>query len=200
MATSQQKQLLLDLLESLPSIVFILLWRQTGDLELAGWSGCGLAVLVLAAFGLLGAQMHTVLLGVNLHILLVTPLLDALSRFGDASLARFLIAYSYSAVLLTVTITGGVLTLFSRGGFAGVPGLPGPVRLRMSVLMLAVSMAGTMWAFWTPDNSVLPVVVTLSLLIGGRRFLLARLSDKSSNGLMLAPALAGPSDTGDVLT
>ncbi|MGX1495737.1 hypothetical protein ACSSV1_000758 [Labrenzia sp. MBR-25] len=195
MANARQKQLLLDLFESLPSIVFILLWRQTSDLELAGWTGCGLAAFVLAGFVLLKARMHPVLLGINLHILLVTPLLVGFFRFGDRDLAEFLTGYSYSAVLLTVTITGGVLTLFSRGGFVGVPGLPRYQRHRLSLLMLAVSLAGAVWACWAPDNSIFPVVATLTLLIGGRRFLIAGLSEKSANGVMLAPVLAGASDT-----
>jgi hypothetical protein len=200
MANSHQKQLLLDLFESLPSIVFIVLWRQTGDLELAGWSGCGLAVFVLAGFVLVKVPMHPVLLGINLQILLVTPLLVGLYRFGDGTLAAFLTGYSYSAVLLTVTLTGAVLTLFSRGGFAGVPDLPRSTQYRLSVLMLAVSLAGTVWAFQAPENSILPVIVTLTLLIAGRRFLLARVSDRSSNAGVLAPALAGSADTTDGYT
>jgi hypothetical protein len=195
MANARQKQLLLDLFESLPSIVFILLWRQTSDLELAGWTGCGLAAFVLAGFVLLKARMHPVVLGINLHILLVTPVLVGFFRFGDRALAEFLTGYSYSAVLLTVTVTGGVLTLFSRSGFVGVPGLPRYQRNRLSLLMLAVSLAGAVWACWAPDNSIFPVVATLTLLIGGRRFLIAGLSEKSANGVMLAPVLAGASDT-----
>ncbi|WP_417712422.1 hypothetical protein [Roseibium aggregatum] len=93
-----------------------------------------------------------------------------------------------------MTITGGVLTLFSRSGFVGVPGLPRYQRHRLSLLMLAVSLAGAVWACWAPDNSIFPVVATLTLLIGGRRFLIAGRSEKSANGVMLAPVLAGASD------
>ncbi|MEE4015248.1 hypothetical protein V1T76_24505 [Roseibium sp. FZY0029] len=98
-------------------------------------------------------------------------------------------------MLLTVAVTGGVLTLFSRGGFVGVPGLPRHQRYRLSLLMLAVSLAGAVWACWAPDNSILPVVATLTLLIGGRRFLIAGLPQKSANGIVLVPVLAGASDT-----
>ncbi|WP_330563311.1 hypothetical protein [Roseibium sp. FZY0029] len=90
MANARQQQLLLDLFESLPSIVFILLWRQTSNLELAGWTGCGFAAFVLAGLVLLKARIHPVLIGINLHILLVTPVLVGFYRFGDRALAEFL--------------------------------------------------------------------------------------------------------------
>ncbi|MEC9471365.1 MAG: hypothetical protein VYA18_16705 [Pseudomonadota bacterium] len=40
----------------------------------------------------------------------------------------------------------------------------------------------------------------MTLLIAGRRSLLARVSDRSSNGGVLAPALAGGADTTDGYT
>ncbi|MCK7612647.1 hypothetical protein [Roseibium sediminicola] len=192
MAQSRQTQLILDLLEGLPSIGFILLWRQTGDLELAGWIGSGLAATVFAAFALLKGRMHPVLLGVNCHILLVTPLIVGLFRFGGSEIATLLVPYSYGAVLLTVTLVGVLLTLFTRSGFAGIPELTARLRLRLSLMMIAVSAAGTAWALSAPDKALLPVVATLTLLIVGRRFLLARWADGAAGAVVLAgSALAG---------
>jgi len=189
---SKQMQLIFDLLEGLPSIAFILLWRQTGDLEVAGWIGSGLAFAVFAVFGLLKGRMHPVLLGVNCHILLVTPLIVGMFGFGDRDLAVAMTSHAYGAVLLTVASVGVLLTLFTRAGFAGVPGLPKRDRLRLSLLMICVSVAGAGWAFAVPDNSLPPVVTTLTLLIVGRRFLLARWSDGSAGSLVLAGAAANP--------
>lgn len=186
MARSRQTQFVLDLLEGLPSVGFILLWRQTGDLELAGWIGTGLAATVFAAFTLMKGRMHPVLLGVNSHILLVTPLIVGLFRFGGREIAELLVPYSYGAVLLTVTLVGVLLTLFTRAGFAGVPELAARLRLRLSLMMIAVSAAGTAWAMSTPDKALAPVVVTLTLLIVGRRFLLARWADNPAGAVLLA--------------
>ena len=180
MDRSRQKQWFTDLLESVPSITFIVLWRQGGDLELAGWVGSGLALGVFTAFVWLRVHMHPVLLGVNLHILVVTPLIVGLFRFGNADLAKTLVAYSHGGVLLTVLATGLALSCFSRNGFAGFPDLPLRQQRRISALMLFVSILGAGWALATPENSLVPVVVTLTLLIGGRRFLLARWMDRAN--------------------
>ena len=191
MANTQQKQWLADILESLPSVIFILVWRQGGDLETAGWAGSALALVVLVGFALLlKTRMHPVLLGVNLHILIATPLIVSLFRSGETRLAEVLVSYSYSAVLLTVTGIG--LSVFSRAGFGGVADLPRRLRLRLSLLMLAVSAAGAAWALAVPDAGVLPVVITLTGLIAGRRFLLARWADgKIARGEGTGAALAG---------
>jgi len=191
MVKSRQTQLVLDLLEGLPSVGFILLWRQTGDLEFAGWIGSGLALAVFALFRLLKGRMHPVLLGVNCHILLVTPLIVGLIRLGGGAVAEAIVPYSYGGVLLTVTLVGVALSLFPRSGFAGVSDLDGRLGSRLSLLMLAVSAAGTAWALAVPDKALLPVVVTLTLLIVGRRFLLARWSDSTDGAAALASASAG---------
>lgn len=192
MEQSRQKQLVFDLLEGLPSIGFILLWRQTGDLELAGWVGCGLAASVFAVFALLKGRMHPVLLGVNCHILLVTPLIVGLFRFGGREIAEILVPYSYGAVLLTVTLVGVLLTVFSRSGFVGVSDLTARLGLRLSVVMIAVSATGTVWALSAPDKALLPVVATLTLLIVGRRFAAARRADSSAGAAILTgSALVG---------
>lgn len=198
MAKSRQMQLVLDCLEGLPSVGFILLWRQTGDLELAGWIGCGLALAVFGVFAFLKGRMHPVLLGVNCHILLVTPVIVGLFRFGGREIAEVLVPYSYGAVLLSVTLVGLVLTLFTSSGFAGVPELAAMLRLRLSLMMIAVSAAGTAWALAVPDKALLPVMATLTLLIVGRRFLLARWTDGAGGALALAGASAGGASEAEI--
>lgn len=180
MDRSQQKQWLTDLLEGVPSITFILLWRQMGDLEFAGWVGSALALFTFAVFLKLRTRMHPVLLGVNLHILVATPLIVSMFRFGETVIAKQMVVYSHGGVLLTVLITGLVLTIFTKGGFAGFPDMPRKQQMRWSGLMLAVSALGAVWILATPDDSLVAVVVTLTLLIGGRRFLLARWMDRSN--------------------
>ncbi|MES0880625.1 hypothetical protein [Roseibium sp. SCP14] len=199
MERSQQKQWFTDLLEGLPSIAFILLWRQMGDLELAGWIGSGLALFVFGAFFHLKSRMHPVLLGVNAHILVATPLIVSLFRFGDPALAKTLITYSHGGVLVTVLLAGVLQTLFANGGFAGLPEMPRSQQRRYSLLMLAITALGAGWVVANPVNSLVPVVATLTLLIGGRRYLLARLVDKSHSerGLVVAGLTASEPQLAD---
>lgn len=200
MERSQQKQWFTDLLEGLPSIAFILLWRQWGDLELAGWVGSGLALFVFGAFFHLRSRMHPVLLGVNIHILLATPIIVSLFRFGDPAFAKVLVTYSHGGVLVTVLFVGVLQTLFANGGFAGLPNMSRSRQRRYSLMMLVVSALGAGWVLASPANSLVPVVATLTLLIGGRRYLLARWVDKghTERGLVIGgltatePQMADP--------
>ncbi|MEM9630716.1 MAG: hypothetical protein AAGA50_05300 [Pseudomonadota bacterium] len=199
MERSQQKQWFADLLEGLPSIAFILLWRQLDDLELAGWIGSGLALFVFATFLHLRSRMHPVLLGVNAHILVATPIIVGLFRFGDPAFAKMLVTYSHGGVLVTVLLAGIYQTIFVNGGFAGLPEVPRVQQWRYSLIMLLGTALGAGWVLANPANSLVPVVVTLTLLIGGRRYLLARLVDKghSGHGLAIGGLAAGEAQLAD---
>lgn len=180
---SHQQQWLQDILEGLPSVAFLLVWRQSGDLELAGWCGALLALISFVLFFAARSRMNPVLLGINLHLLIVTPLIVGTYRLGFADLGAFLAAYAHSAVLVSVFLAGVFLTIFSERGFIGSKGLPPKRNRRYSFAMLAVSALGMIWALSQPDSSLVPVVVTLTALIAGRRFVLARQADNSSSAL-----------------
>jgi|GEM_PF-1354175 len=189
MSSSHQKQWIADLLEGLPSIVFILLWRQGGDLETAGWAGSALALGVFVVFGVLKVGMHPVLLGVNLHILVATPLIVGLYQSGHGTIADLLAGYSHGGVLLTVLLAGIGQAVFRKGGYVGFMEIPVRSQRRISLLMLVISGFGAVWALSTPDSSFVPVLVTLTVLIVGRRFLLARWADRrSSEGAVILGA------------
>nr|WP_319383359.1 hypothetical protein [uncultured Roseibium sp.] len=189
---SHQQQWLQDIFEGLPSVAFLLVWRQSGDLELAGWCGALFALISFLLFYRLKSRMNPVLLGVNLHLLLVTPLIVGAFRMGFTDLGALLAAYAHSAVLLSVFVAGLCLTVFTKRGFIGSAGLPSRQRWRYSLVMLAVSASGMIWALSRPESSLVPVIVTLTVLIGGRRFLLARQADHS--GPSAVAALAVPPD------
>ena len=125
--------------------------------------------------------MNPVLLGVTLHLLLVTPLSVGTFRSSLPDLGAFLAAYAHSAVLLSVFVAGLWLTVFTRRGFIGSAEMPAKHRRRYSLVMLAICACGMIWALSRPDSSLVPVIVTLTALIGGRRFLLARQADNSSS-------------------
>ena len=58
-----------------------------------------------------------------------------------------------------------------------------------SLVMLAVCASGMIWALSMPESSLVPVIVTLTALIGGRRFLLARQADNSGASAIALPAV-----------
>lgn len=184
---SRQRLWLTDLLEGLPSVAFILLWRQSGELELAGWVGSGLALVAFAVFFAMRARMNPVLFGVNLHILVATPIIVGVFYLGFEQFGRLLASHAHSAVLLTVFLTGLLLTLFSKRGFVSAE-LPQKQVGFYSVLMTAASAFGVSWAFLIPSQAFLVVIATLALLIVGRRFLLAQWADRGSKSDTFAVA------------
>lgn len=182
MSQSQQKRWLTDLLEGVPSIVFILLWRQSGDLETAGWIGAGTALAVFSLLVWMRTRMHPVLIGVNAHILLATPLIVGLFRIGQTDLARFLASHAYPGVLVTVLVAGVIQTLVAKNGFSALEKVPASTQRHYSLGMLIICGFGAVWALATPGSPLVPVVVTVTALIVGRNFVQARLSDKNGAG------------------
>ncbi|MEO1111989.1 MAG: hypothetical protein AAFY05_06635 [Pseudomonadota bacterium] len=191
---SHQQQWLLDIFEGLPSVAFLLVWRQSGDLEFAGWCGAALALISFVLFLAVKSKMNPVLLGVNLHLLIVTPLIVGTFQLGFTDLGALLAAYAHSAVLLSVFVAGLCLTVFTKRGFIGSAGLPALQKRRYCLVMLAVSASGMMWAMSTPESSLVPVIVTLTALIGGRRFLLARQADNSGASAIALQAVLADGD------
>lgn len=191
---SHQKQWLQDIFEGLPSVAFLLVWRQSGDLEFAGWCGAILALIAFVLFYAVKSKMNPVLVGVNLHLLLVTPLIVGTFHLGLTDLGRFLAAYAHSAVLVSVFVAGLCLTVFTSRGFIGSVGLPPKQKRHYSLVMLAVAVLGMVWALSRPESSLVPVIVTLSALIGGRRFLLARQADNSGRSTVAALAVLPEKD------
>lgn len=191
---SHQQQWLQDILEGLPSVAFLLVWRQSGDLEFAGWCGALLALVAFLVFYTVKSKMNPVLLGVNLHLLVVTPLIVGIFRLGFADLGNFLATYAHSAVLLSVFVAGLYLTVSTRRGFIGSAGLAPKQKRNYSLALLAISGAGMIWALSQPESSLVPVIVTLTALIGGRRFLLARQADNSGPSVVAGLAVLPGAD------
>jgi len=182
MTQSQQKRWLTDLLEGVPSVVFIVLWRQSGDLETAGWVGAGTALAILSLLVWMRTRMHSVLVGVNAHILLATPLIVGLFRIGQTDLAKVLASHAYPGVLVTVFVAGGIQTLVSGNGFSALERVSQSTQRRYSLGMLVICGLGAVWALVASGNPLVPVVATLTVLIVGRNFLQARLSDRNGAG------------------
>lgn len=196
MRTSLQRQWLTDILEAVPSIAFLALWRNGLGMEAAGWVGAALAASLLGGFQLLKVRSNPIMLGINVHLVVITPLIVGISRLGAPELAGVLAASSYEGVFVTVFCVGCALTLLGKDGFIGVAGLAAKDRRKLSLLLLAGSAAATAWAFWFDGSALLKVAAPMLAIFAIRRFLVARTIDRSnrSAGLLVvgtAPLAAG---------
>lgn len=197
MAGSRQREWITDVLESLPSVAFLALWRSDAvGLETAGWIGCGMAAAVLLVLRLQQTPYNPILLGINLHMVVMTPLIIGLFRLGQPELARTLLDNAQTGVLVAVLLVGGGLTLFGPRGFVGLDGLPPGTRRGYSLLLLLLAAVAVPWSFAHAGNSLMSVGVPLMTLFGLRRFLIARWRDRAGgdSGEALAVVAAPGSD------
>lgn len=204
MQGSRQREWLADILEGAPSLLFLAFLRSGVDMEIAGWIGTALSAMVLIGFRWCRVRFNPLLLGINVHLLLATPLIVAIFELGAApELGQALTAYSYKAVLITIFLVGCALALLSREGFVGVEGLsPSAVRSN-SAILLAATFAALVWSFGFADGPIMGTAVPIIGLFGLRRLLIARWDDGNNRvgalatgggGAMLAQA--SPSDAG----
>lgn len=188
MPGSLQREWLTDILESAPSLVFLALLRSGINIEAAGWTGAALAAFVLIGFRLYRVRFNPILLGINIHLLIITPLIVTVFELGAPELGNTLVAYSHKAVLITIFLVGCALALLSREGFAGFEGLS-PLTVRTySAILLAASLAAIAWSFTFAEGAIVGIAVPIIALFGLRRLLIARWldSNKQINGLIAA--------------
>ncbi|MTH99601.1 hypothetical protein [Roseibium sp. RKSG952] len=191
MRQSGQKTFFTDFLEGGPSLMFFVVWRLTGEMEAAGLSASALALIVFLLLRVLKAPLHPVMLGVNLHILLIAPALSVLFRFGGplgSAAGGVLLPFAQSGVLVSVLLTGIVLTVIRPSGFAGLGGLSKRMSLTYSVLMLCIAATGAVWAVFYADQAFAPVAITLAALFVLRRYLVARQKDHVSAASLAVPS------------
>ncbi|WP_116087621.1 hypothetical protein [Tropicimonas sp. IMCC34011] len=164
------------LFENAPSLAFFALLRQTGDLRIAGWCGALLAAIVSAAYLSRRLRPHPIVLGINLYLIVITPLAEGMLLLGRDALADSLVAQSQSLVLVAIFATGLVLTLREGGGFVGVPG---PDARRRSLILLAVSLAGIVWTFTAEATRFVETGLPILALFATRHVLIARSGGQS---------------------
>ncbi|MDJ1464128.1 hypothetical protein [Nitratireductor sp. GZWM139] len=185
-----QREWVSDILESLPSLIFITLWRSGFDQELTGWIGVALAACVLIGFRACRLRFHPVLLGINIHLLIITPLIIGLYEIGLPVWSDAILEVAYRGVLITVFLTGFVLT-FTRAGFIGVDGVSKGLRPYSFALLFASALA-IVWSFFVVDGGPLTTIaLPVMALFGLRRFLIARLVDRNGESNLLVPVGAG---------
>lgn len=179
--TVHNEMTLLPLLEYAPSLIFFSLLRSSVDLETAGWAGAALAVIVLITLRIGKLRFDPILLGINVHLLVITPLIVVLSRFGAPRASETLIRYSHQGVLVTILLIGVMLTMLSRQGFIGLEDLSRPTVRRYSAVLLAACLAATVWALTYAGGALIGTTLPVVGLFGLRRLLVsnAELSSKS---------------------
>jgi hypothetical protein len=156
--------------------------RSNVDLETAGWIGAALAAAVLIVFRACNVRFNPILLGINIHLLLVTPIIVTVFQLGASDVGETLTRYSYKGVLVTIFVVGLALTFLSRDGFIGHERPSDSTALRYSAVLLLASLAAIAWSFIYGDGAVLGVALPIIALFALRRLLIARLLDSYKIG------------------
>jgi hypothetical protein len=154
--------------------VFLALWRSGLDMEVAGWTGVALAAMILVGLRLFRVPYNPILLGINVHLVVITPLIVAVFRLGATEFGSALVAASERGVLVTVFIVGCALTALSQRGFIGADGLPATSRWIYSSILLAALTAAIAWSFTYEGSTLLAVGLPMMGLFALRRLLIAR--------------------------
>ena len=191
----QQKRFLTGVLENLPGLSFLILSRAGDDLRLAGWAGTVLAATVCFAYVRRILHPHPVLLGINVFMVAITPLIELLHLWNNAPVAMLLLGNLDTLVLGSVFLTGLMLTAFTRNGFLAHPAETKKKTRIHSAFMLTVCAAGVAWSLAAGDNHLLSLVLPLSLLFGMQQFLTAGASDRQSRHDAVLAATAAPVPT-----
>lgn len=188
----KQAEIALNLLENAPSLLFLTIWRASGDIQVAGWIGACTALFALAVLRTLRREAHPILLGLNVHFLIAAPTIECAYWLGFSSLTKFLLDYLQAGVLIMILVVGAVMTLTTGKGFVGVHSR-GNTSLHYSLVLLGVALGGVIWACFLRHNSVLALMPPLLALFLLRQLLAARLQDRTgiSDKIPSVVAMAG---------
>ncbi|WP_170769192.1 hypothetical protein [Ruegeria lacuscaerulensis] len=194
MLGEHQKRLLLEIFENLPGISFLILARALEDQRLAGWVGAILAVCVCGLYARKILRPQPILLGINLFMVVITPLIELLALSGYRGAANVLIGNIDTLVLTSIFLIGVFLTCFSTKGFLTYETQCRKKTHLHSGLLLALCAVGIVWSLIVGQNDLISLVLPLMLLFEAQRFLRAAASDQQSHSHAL---LAGtvPLDT-----
>ncbi|CUH50239.1 hypothetical protein [Ruegeria atlantica] len=189
MPSETQKRLLLEMFENLPGVVFMLLFRATDDMRLAGWIGTVLAASVCVTYVRKTLRPQPILLGINLFMVAITPLIECLILLGYRDTATILTGNIATLVLMSVFLTGVVLTLFRTNGFLNYQTNGTKQRNTHSAVLLFVCTIGVVWSRFAGDNYLVSLGIPLMVLFGVHQLLRAGITDQQArNGAILACA------------
>ena len=193
MNSTNQKELLRDILQGAPSLAFLVSWQSGLDIELAGWIGSISAALVLGGFQLRSIRQDPITVGINIHILLITPLVVSLFAVGADDIGRALFAYAYPGVFATMLVVSAAQVAFRMSLMRA--SAPGDRDVLQSIIILAVISLAGIWAITQPGSPLTQVALPIMAVFGSRRFLIARRDDKRTGGMA---TIAGGPALGDM--
>ncbi len=170
----QKYGVMVELTEAAPSVLFVVLWRLTDNLELAGWTGTALALCVVLAQSHQKIHPHPIVLGINTHLIIITPLIVGLYQLNFHGMASLIESNSFWGVLVTIFVVGCALTLWSSRGFLGFDGPKTDASQRGSLILLCGSAAAIFWAASQGSQGFVAVGLPITGLFLLRRFLLSK--------------------------
>jgi hypothetical protein len=129
------------IIETVPALLFLILWRAGLDIQTAAWIGCAMATVATLGLVLTGQRLNPIALGLNIYMMLAIPLILITIEVVGRDSADFLIRNAETGVLVVMFLTGLVMTIFTRNGFLNEPGVQRAHSWRLSVLLL-ISVAG----------------------------------------------------------
>ena len=189
MPGNNQKRLLLEMFENLPGVSFMVLFRTTGDLQLAGWVGTVLAAAVCVTYARNVLRPQPILLGINIFMITITPLIEGLVLAGYRDATTLLIGNIATLVLMSVFVTGLILTAFAPNGFLSYQPSSTNQKRTHSLVLLIVCAFGVVWSQFAGGNYLVSLAVPLMMLFGVHQLLRAGTTDQQSrNGAVLACA------------
>lgn len=182
-----QKRLLLEMFENLPGIAFMLLFRATDDLQLAGWVGTVLAASVCVTYVRNTLRPQPILLGINVFMVAITPVIEGLIMLGYRNAATLLTENIATLVLISVFVTGAILTRFRTDGFLNYQTSGTKQKRAHSAVLLFVCAIAIVWSLLAGDNYLISLGIPLMVLFGVHQLLRAGTTDQQArNGAILA--------------
>lgn len=176
MSASNYRPIWHTALEYAPSAAFFASYLLTDDLRIAGWAGAGCALLTCFTYARRTVSPHSLFLGINLYLLIITPFIEGLYAANFAVLASIVSAFARPLVFLSIFLTGSILSLRASSGFLLVPQVDARAVKSTNTLMLIASGTAAVWALVYDHNTALQLAVPMTLLFALHRTLKSRAS------------------------
>ncbi|WP_412552205.1 hypothetical protein [Shimia sp. MIT1388] len=174
MAELNFRPILHKALEYAPSAAFLATFLLSDDLRIAGWSGAACAFLTCFGYARRAVSPHSLFLGINLYLLMITPVIEGLYAANFATLASTLSAFARPLVFLSIFLTGSVLSMRAPSGFLLVLQVDDGAVKRTNALLLIASGMAAVWALVYNHNTALQLAVPMTLLFALHRTLKSR--------------------------
>lgn len=159
------------IIETAPSLIFILLVQSGMDMRAAGWVGCGLAAAATLGLVFTRQPLHPIALGLNIYMMLAIPIILVTISLAGRDSADFMIRNAETGVLVVLFLIGLAMTLFTHKGFLNEPGVHRDHSSRFSLLLLISVLGLIAFSIQMQHNSFLAIGAPLIILFLLRDYL-----------------------------